>query len=310
MNTVSRCLRKAYYAYELNLTRAVSAIAPARGILGHDCLSNLYSGKDWQTPIQKVSFDLSKVFEEERGDYASLPGDMFRIMRGYILAYRGDKDWKIHGVEQDFCVKTPGGNELEGRRDLVLEDNVGLWVLDHKFVGQVPGESVRFMDAQTALYDYSAREEGMEPVGVIFNYIRTKAPTLPKLLKDGSMSRAKLDTDAATYMQALRENGLDPANYADYIASLNNRAFYSRFKVPRPANLIKSVLADFDQWMGVFQHAKDVGCYPRAVSKNCSWDCEFYRICQAEMSGVDPSYLIEAYFKERRKQDGEESDDE
>lgn len=318
MNTVSRCLRKAYYAYERNLTRAVAPIAPTRGILGHECLANLYSGKDWQAPIQKVSIDLSKVFEEEREDYASLPGDMFRIMRGYLLAYRGDKSWKIHKVEQEFCVTTPGGNELEGRIDLIVEDELGLWVLDHKFVGQVPDDSVRFMDAQTALYDYAAREAlGIDPVGVIFNYVRTKAPTVPKLLVKGGMSRAKIDTDAATYIQALRENGLDPKDYADHIATLNNRAFYSRFRVPRPSHLTKGVLEDFDAWMSLFAGccgnsvlgAPDARRYPRAISKNCSWDCEFYRVCQAEMTGVDPSYLIEAYFKERKRTDAEETDE-
>ncbi len=306
LNTVSRCLRKAYFAYERNLTRAVAPIAPTRGILGHDCLSNLYSGKDWQAPIQKVSIDLSKVFEEEREDYANLPGDMFRIMRGYLLTYKGDKNWKIHRVEQEFCVCTPGGNELEGRIDLIFEDEQGVWVLDHKFVSQIPDDTVRFMDAQTALYDYAARQLGFDPVGVVFNYIRTKAPTVPRLLKNGTMSKAKIDTDVATYLQALRENGLDPADYSDYIETLNNRSFYSRFKVPKPGNLVDSTLEDFDGWMSVFEDAQRKGRFPRAVSKNCSWDCEFYRICQAELSGVDPSYLIETYYTERRKEDAED----
>lgn len=306
LNTVSRCLRKAYFAYERNLTRAVKPIAPTRGILGHDCLSNLYSGKDWQAPIQQVSIDLSKVFEEEREDYANLPGDMFRIMRGYLLTYKGDKNWKIHAVEQDFCVPTPGGNELEGRIDLIFEDDIGLWVMDHKFVSQIPDDSVRFMDAQTALYDYAARQLGYKPVGVVFNYIRTKAPTVPKLLKNGTMSRAKIDTDAATYMQALRENGLDPGDYAEFLGTLSSRSFYSRFMLPQPGNLVDSTLEDFDNWMAVYESARKSCRFPRAVSKNCSWDCEFYRICQAELTGADPSYLIETYYTERRKEDAED----
>jgi len=310
MNVVSRCLRKAYYAYVMNLKRAVAPIAPTRGILGHECLANLYRGKDWQAPIMKVSIDLSKVFEEEREDYASLPGDMFRLMRGYILTYQGDKDWKIHAVEESFLVTTPGGHELEGRIDLIIEDSTGLYVVDHKFVGVVPEDSVRFMDAQTAIYQYVGDVLGLEPAGVIFNYIRTKAPTVPRLLKNGTMSRAKIDTDPATYIKALKDNGLDPADYADFIATLSNRSFYNRFKLPRPRHLVKAVLSDFDRWMTVLEECGgDKDKYPRSLSKNCSWDCEFYRICQCELAGVDPSDIIEMYYTDRRDDSGENEEE-
>lgn len=296
LNTISRCIRKGYYSYVRKLKRAVPSIAPARGILGHECLAALYSGKDWREPIQKVSIDLSKVFEEERKDYASLPGDMFRLIRGYILRYQGDKHWKIHAVELPFVVKTPGGHELEGRMDLVIEDDVGVYVLDHKFVSTIPQDSVRFMDAQTALYQYAGEQLGLNPVGVIFNYIRTKAPTVPKLLKNGTMSRAKIDTDKVTYIKSLRDHGLDPADYADFIATLDDNAFYRRFKLPKPQHLVDCTLDDFDKWMDIFEECIEKEYFPRSTSRNCSWDCEFYRICQCELAGADPTYIIESYF--------------
>ena len=51
--------------------------------------------------------------------------------------------------------------------DLVIEDDVGVYVLDHKFVSTIPQDSVRFMDAQTALYQYAGEQLGMNLWGYI-----------------------------------------------------------------------------------------------------------------------------------------------
>lgn len=308
LSRVSRCFRKAYYAYVENLSKAVPHIAPATGILGHECLANLYSGKPWTDPIQKLQVDLSKVFEEERQAYAELPGEMFRLMRGYVLAYQhADKAWKVQAVEKEFVVKTPAGHELEGRIDLIVEDNLGRWVVDHKFVSQVPQDSIRLIDSQTALYYFADVQAGNCPVGVVFNYIRTKAPTVPKILKNGTISKAKIDTDVATYVKAIKDAGLKVEDYADVISTLSNRAFYARYPVPRPDSLVAQTLSDFDTWMTVMESLPPKReAWPRSLCRNCTWDCEFWVLCQAELIGMDVTPLIDQYFVKGEHTDGDE----
>ena len=60
--------------------------------------------------------------------------------------------------------------------------------------------------------------------GVLFIYVRFKAPCVPETLKSGGLTRrANLDTTTAVYLRTLREQGLNPADYTSTLARLEEQ---------------------------------------------------------------------------------------
>jgi hypothetical protein len=200
-----------------------------------------------------------------------------------------------------FCVQLGKKHELEGIIDWVFEDEQGLWVADHKTVGQIPDAEVNFTDAQTTMYFKAAQLLGLDPLGTVFNYIKTKTPEKPALLKNGSMSRANIDSDVLTYMTAVKNAGLDPKDYEDMVEKLRGKTFYKRQRIPRPDKLVEGLTADCITTMDIMdaldKHKQDT--HYRCISKNCSWDCEYAPICFAELAGRDTTAMIDLNYEER-----------
>lgn len=307
INTFKRCKRKYYYAYVLKLMRVIQNVKPARGKLIHACLQNLYSGKDPFEPINALSVDMSKIFDEERLMWETLQGDAVRIVRGYMNAYR-ETDSLIKTVATECHDVVPiGKHEFETKMDWLFEDAMGLWITDHKIVGSIPSDAMRFSDVQTSMYYVVAKLLGYDPVGVVFNYIKDKPPKVPSMNKDGSISKAAIDTDVPTYMTAVKQAGLDPDDYADMLPKLQDKVFYKRVRLPKPDKLVKNILQDtlvtledIENWESV----TDERFYTRNImAMRCEWDCEFHPLCAAELAGVDTGFMLANDYCARVKDD-------
>lgn len=303
-----RCKRKFYYMYILDLQRKIQSIAPSRGKYLHECLEYHYAKKDYTEVIRNVVIEKDKLFEEERAEWEDLPDELLRIMRSYTLAYKDiDRNIKTIALEKEFTLNI-GGHEYEVRIDWIFEDDKGVWVADHKTVKTIPEDEIAFTDIQTTLYFEAAKQMGIEPTGVVFNYIRTKAPRQPKILKKGGISRAACDTDVATYMATVRAAGYDPKDYEDMIEKLSKNVFFKRSRIPRPEKLVKTLITDvvvtldeINRYEKMYETTKEKEYFPRTLSKTCSWDCEYPSLCFAELTGHDVKYIIENDFEERRK---------
>lgn len=307
--TANRCLRKYKYSYVDNLVPQRKDARPTLGVLGHKALENYYLGKDWTSPIKEYEALLATMMDEERELYAHIPGDLYRIMKGYILRNKdSDKNFKVLATEQKFEVPTPDGNIYNGIMDLVLEDKTGVWIQDNKFVKVIPDDSVRFYDMQTSLYYYAASKLGLKPVGIMFNYLRTKAPSQPKLLKNGTISRAACDTDAVTYYTAVKNAGLNPSDYSELIEALKKNQFYKKFKLPVPEEVTAELIKDLDSTCAMLTHAEANSVFPRAMNRNCSWDCDYCKLCFAELAHQNVEYILASDYtnKTEEKFDGDE----
>jgi hypothetical protein len=61
------------------------------------------------------------------------------------------------------------------------------------------------LDAQSALYIWAAKKMGLKIEGFIWNYLKTVAPSKPKLIKSGArLSKVMGDTDYLTYTREIR----------------------------------------------------------------------------------------------------------
>lgn len=307
-NTANRCLRKYAYRYIQKIQNNAPNARPQLGVIGHQALEFHFSDRDWTYPITKYESDLRELLDEERAVYAHIPGDLYRMVRGYLNHWKKiDEDVKTLATELTFVVRTPEGNDYEGIIDRIYEDSSGVWIEDHKFVKAVPEEAVRYLDAQTNMYFYAATKLGYNPVGVVFDYVRTKPPTQPKILKNGTVSRAACDTDLETYISVLKSAGQNPSDYMDIIAGLSKNAYYKRFKVPRPMTLADNVMKDFDDTCKVLTLLADsidgFAPYPRCVTRDCTWDCEFCNLCFAELTGSNVEAIRQYEYKPVEKRE-------
>lgn len=314
LNAFNRCHKMYAYRYNDKIEKNKPNIKLVRGVILHECLENLYLGLDWTLPITKYSTELSKEPKEIQDEFLPMISDLYRIMKGYILNFRDiDTGLKILAVEKPFEVEigqTLDGTPIvyEGIIDLIYEDSEGVWICDHKTVTTIPDDSIRYLDAQTNLYFHAAKSLGYDPQGVVFNYLRTKAPSIPKTLKNGTISKAACDTDVMTFLATLKSAGQDLKDYDDIIKSLESNMFYKRIRVPRPDKLVASMVKEFVDGCSMIEKSSLFGLFPRTINKNCSWDCEYCDLCFAEISGVNVDYTKSAYYRPRESRNGDELD--
>lgn len=307
-STIRRCLRKAKYAYIDELQKVRRAEAIIKGSLLHSCLDAYYKGKDWTLEVHKfIDQSWGKMFDEERAQYGDIPGETIRIMQGYIRAYQPlDANTKTIASELQLIVPTPAGNELEVRIDQIVEDEAGLWVRDHKSCKTIPEENIRHTDIQTMLYGWAARQSGYEVMGTMLNYIRTKAPAVPALLKGGGISRALIDTDWHTYYKAVKNAGQDPADYEEMQEKLKGKVFFKRSRLPLNRHTVKNLISDFDTTLSLWEYMSNKHHFPRTLTRDCTWDCEYAPICFAELQGTNPETIIEEQYQKRGVKNNDE----
>lgn len=315
-----RCKHACWYSDVLNLKPIVTSIAPQKGTILHECLRNHYTNKDWTDPIKNLKIDLDKVFDEEREEWANLPSDLYRIMKGYINAYRTiDTGSVVLATEYKVEYKLNERHTYLGYIDMIIMgSDKRVWIVDHKTVKVLPEERDLYMDLQLLMY-YDAvmnDKEMMKKIkslggtlaGVMFNHIKTKAPREPAVLKSGGLSKAAIDTDVATYFETVRKYGLDPQDYEDMIEKLQKNTYYKRMKLPvnmKTLEIIKSeviaTLNDYEDSLKAVEDGKmnKLDFVRNTLKQRCSWDCSYQKLCYGELAGMNIQNILESEYEER-----------
>lgn len=233
MKTFRTCPREAYYKYVLRLKPKVYSVPLTRGKWVHALLEAHYKGEDWKEEHKKWVSQFRKLFDEEKEKLGDLPTECYNLVRGYLWHY-GDPQfseyhWKVHEVEMTLETELPNGHLFRGRTDLLVEDEFGLWIVDHKTHKRLPDWDYRLLDEQSPLYIWAARQQGIPVRGFIWNYISTAGQSVPQVLKAHDRFSKRLgDTDYPTYARAVKRARMDhpdtfmadPAVRADVKATL------------------------------------------------------------------------------------------
>jgi hypothetical protein len=185
--------------------------------------------------------------------------------------------------------------------DLLVEDQWGLLIVDHKTHGQLPDHTFRMLDAASPLYVWAARESGYDVRGFQWNYIKTKPPTVPRMVYVGTkrerLSEAAIDTDYPTYLRAIRSYGLPETEepYASRLRSLKSQRWNPDLPNTSPFFLRSTLEKDDDQIARVVATSMrtrdrmhddfdDYELTERNMGRPCSW-CSFSGLCTTEMAG-------------------------
>lgn len=305
-----RCARLYDYKYERNLQRKKPKLQLIRGSIIHELIDAYAKGDmnrikknpEPEAILQRYAQKYRTLFSEEREIYGDLIGDCRKLYERYVDFHQG-QNLTFIASELEVSVPLIPGTKFVGRIDKIgIDPNQQRWLVDHKTHKKIPDEKDRFLDLQTLFYVWAYNEQHPKErvVGVVWDYIRTKLPTIPEILKSGQMSQRDYDTDHETYRQALVDNNLNPNDYGDYLLKLKGKQlnFFKRVYLPNPKQeMIDEIVNE------ARQNAKMIralaGTYKvRSMSKDCSW-CDFLPLCQAELRSHDANFILKSEYTER-----------
>lgn len=310
IKTFQRCPKQHEYKYIERLVPRAKSRPLFMGNWVHAALESHYIDGDWKVGHAEYVKQWNALFEEERNELRSRRGRIVlkpfpeiveRIMKSYIWYYR-DEGWEVHAVEQEFEVDTPlkidgVTQRFKGIIDLIVKDQDGLlWIVDHKTAGNIPEPtSFHAMDPQLMLYPWAAKQAwNMDVAGIYYNYVKSKPPTEPQLLKSGGISKRKVVTDYPTLYRFLKREGFDPADFVDQLRPLRKRSPYlRRYRYPREAVVTKSILLDA---LSVTKHIRGDNRRSRTITRDCATMCSFHDLCRAELNGLDTSMMRKQNF--------------
>jgi CRISPR/Cas system-associated exonuclease Cas4 (RecB family) len=249
--------------------------------------------------------------EEEKEHYGDVPGDCLKIVKGYLAHYKEeDKGLQFRQVEKEFgpFELTPG-IMFTAKPDAIVEDTMGkMWLLEMKTGKRLPNEDFRIWNLQTLLYIWALHRAGIIVQGVIWDHIRTKIPTEPKLLKEGGMSRRELDTTYDVYHAALVRNKLNPDEYREVLEALKHRAdFYVRYKLPVKETMLNHIVHDAK----ITAEELKLGKITRDISQMKCPRCMYRPLCEAALLDGDEEFVKQREFvPKHKKEEVRETEDE
>lgn len=309
------CPRQALYKYIDRLKPKAVSKPLKRGTWMHYLLEEHHAGRDWEAKHLELSRQFDGLFDEEKYFYGDLPTECLALMRSYIWHYKLDP-WKV--LETEFTVETefPDGRLYRGKVDALIENQFGLWLVDHKTHGRFPDHTFRLLDAQSALYLWAAKRNKIPVQGFIWNYLRTKAPSEPTLLKDGSrFSKRMGETDYLTYSRAIKRLR-DERGYKITRADVEmaNRLKQDRYVPgePQTSPFFRRDILEKDNGMlrrvamESYHTSKRMHEYPfnnrDIVERNqdadrCRYRCSYTDLCTAELLGNNTMPLLKQNYK-------------
>lgn len=312
LKAFERCPQQAAYKYAQRLKkRMVSARDKPlqRGTWFHKLLEEYYAGRSWQAAHRQLCARFADLFDEEKEALGNLPDEMAALMRSYLWHYGADKSdpyhgWKVHETEFTLECEWPDGRGIYRMRgDMLVEDDYGLWLVDHKSHVRLPDTGFRLRDKASALYIWCCHQNDIPVTGFIWNYIKAKAPTVPALVdqkRSPRLSRVSIETDYPTAVRAIKSYGIDHKPHLDWLrvlkaqrwqyGAVQSSPFFRRDTLEKDDALLQRVLKaamktrtrmhtyDWDDAEGV----------ERVVDRSCTFMCSHTDLCTTELfAGTD-----------------------
>ena len=313
LKTFRRCPKQAEYKYVRRLKPRLLGKPLSRGTWLHYLLEAHHGGGDWKAVHQQLTNKFNDMFDEERDYYGDMPTECYNLMLGYIWHYKDDP-WKV--LETEFVLETelPDGTIFRARVDAMVETIFGIYLVDHKSHKTLPDHNFRLLDGQSALYVWAALRNRLPIEGFIWNYIRTKAPSIPERTLAGRRSRRKMDTDWQTYTRTLRKWQLDGYKVTKDDIEFGNRlksyrykpgepqlsSFFRRDVLEKQPDMLRRVaLENYRTSRRMHDYDfSDPDRVERVVDRSCAFSCSYTDLCITELMGGNPRPLIRNNYTE------------
>lgn len=304
LKTFRRCPRATLYKHtDLLAPRQISKPL-RRGTWMHALLEAFYHPDNqhrpdaWKVIHRHYSAKFSELFDEEKDSLGNLPDELRRLMISYLWHYRKDKGWKVHEVEKIIQVPILNGKAIyQGKVDMLIEDDYGLWVVDHKTMKQIPSHTQRSLDVQSVLYIWACRELGIPISGFIWNYVRTEAAKPLRFNLNGALSKRQGLTDYPHARRSILAAGQDLEDHAELLNSLYKMRynpdnpqqlspFFERVVWEKSDKMLDQIVAEAMKTSRAYLkydfHTRDL--VERTPDRSCDW-CSYRTLCITDLIG-------------------------
>lgn len=306
-----------HYKYYQGLEKVKKGLPLIIGSAIHAAIEEHTEGRNYRVPMEQFRRDFNKLFQEEQVEFGDLPTELDGIMEAYFKHYKDDGliyPMRRRGIRSEIPVTVDLDNHSRfvGFVDAFPQDEEGRnWVMDTKTCKSIPEESSRFADYQLITYCWLLPQLGYpKPDGVIWNYVRKKAPSIPEQLKSGGLSKAaKIDTTYEVYMSTV-DKLLGPekrGDYEEFASTLKGREnkFFRRVYLPSPnSTMVDTIVTDLISSIKEI-HLKGPTSTVRSMTKDCNW-CTYYSLCQSEVRGLDTDYIRKFDFTTKEERNDQE----
>lgn len=309
-NTFNTCRQKYHLKYNKKLRRRRVARPLTFGSAVHKVIEDTING----VPTRKLrkSLDTWAADELQKMNYFTAEQELFfdtvneawMVMREYAdfwpqthLKYIEANGTK---AEHEIYYPLPGEDfAVTGKVDAYAQSQNKLrWLVEHKTGAKPLSEDDRWRSIQAAVYDTVGPEIGLPQTdGIVWDMVRSKTPTQPKLLVAGTFSLARLDSMPFTVREAILRAEQDPNDYPTLLANAEKSRsdWFQRVFQPVTTDVKKFLFSEF---VATGREINEVGHkdnHRMTIGKHCGW-CDFESICRAKMSNDDVDYVIEKEY--------------
>lgn len=304
-----RCRQAYHLKYVEKLKKRVTKRPFQFGRMVHEMIEAYANGDDPMEKLDEIAAKNHNLFRAELEQYGTIVEDTRVIMTEYFEYWGEDLKYirrDGRSAEHKFEIDIGDGIVFTGVIDALGRAKKLRWLVEHKTFSRMPQEDHRWRNVQSAVYVRAIDIMGWKPVdGTLWDYVRSKPPSRPAILKSGAMSKAKCDTLPSLVKAVIEENKLDPDDYADFLKLTedNRSSYFARVFTPTSRSIVELVWSDFQDTAREMQklHGK---ASSRNIDLHCDY-CDYEPICRATLQGLDVDWVKEKEYKK----DGDETED-
>ena len=334
LNSYLRCAKQYYYRAIQKIQRKERDGSLHQGTMIHRLLMGgflgMQNGQQWGFELE------AQVLEDEiKERYESFPAEaipeleMLDESLDIVRRYFEQADWEgweILHVEEEFSVDIDG-ETLTFTPDLVARDpHDKVWIIDHKSTTSLPEAGVPFSSQQSLLYFAGVRAFYPEAVGFLFNYLRKKLPTQPRLNKRKTSETGlihvnnlnAIDTEYEILLAFIRDEApylLDEPSHRARLAELRDQGsrFFAQSRVLASDEVLSQIVEEASWTMKNIARAETEGRFPRTLRDDGGYTscerCEFNSICGAELLNLNTDLVLRNEYEPRDEKNPYESKD-
>jgi len=315
VNTWRKCQYAHQLQYEENLAKKATPRPLKFGKIIHQMVEADAQGNDPLKVLNKVATDNKQLFLEEREMYGDIVKDIRYIMSAYFDYWKASPLVYLprgkQFAEHSFEVEIAPGILCKGTIDAIVRSKKMNWLAEHKSHKNFPNTDHRWRNLQSCVYIRIMEVLGWWKVeGTLWDYIRSKSPTRPLILKSGEMSERSLDSLPQVVIDVCREHRIKPPADLVYKQHENMSHWFERIYTPVKKKVVDEVFTDFlNTARQMANTPRPRRGRPKSIGRHCDW-CQFEDICRAELQGSDAEFVKEHYYQQSDYDQEEEQADE
>lgn len=312
VNCWRKCRQEYWYKYIEKLRKRSVGRPLSFGRIVHEMQEQEVIGNDPFDHLAMIEKKAGKMFREEAEEYGDLIADIGFIMQDYYAYYEKDPlkivPIKKKMAEHPFEVEVVPGIVATGKIDAFTESRNKLrWILERKNHKDIPDEDARWRNLQSCVYTKLV-ELAKIPIqieGLCWDYIRTKRPTRPQMLKNGTLSKRSIDTLPSVVVDTCEKLKVPVKSVWHLYSSAqkNMASYYKRIYTPTKKHLVNMIFSDFVETakeMKVLHGKTQV----KTIGRHCSW-CSYESLCRAQLRDLDIDFIKKQEYYVHEGKDNE-----